>query len=78
MVHILAICTANARIGNMKKLYAIIICLCAVILWRECLHQSRRAALKAYYEEQIQIAIEDTADELLEACERALDDACSL
>lgn len=63
---------------NKKIPYIVIAILIALLFWRECLHQARRTSLIAYYEEQIDIVIQDTSDELLEACERALDNACSL
>lgn len=56
-----------------KMSYIVIAILCALLLWRECLHQQRRASLISYYEEQIDIAIQNTSDELLEACERVCD-----
>lgn len=44
------------------KTFFIILSLSAVIMWRECIHASRRAHLINYYEQEIALAQDMAAD----------------
>lgn len=71
------------------KTFFIILSLIAVIMWRECIHASRRAHLINHYEQEIALAqdmaadacndkiadiIQETSDDLLTACEKRIDE----
>lgn len=72
-----------------KKTFICIVSLLAIIMWRECIHASRRAHLINHYEQQIALAqdmtadacndkiadaIQETSDDLLAACEKRIDE----
>lgn len=72
-----------------KKTFICIVSLLAIIMWRECIHASRRAHLINHYEQEIALAqdmaadacndkiadaIQETSDDLLNACEKRIDE----